>query len=303
MDIMRTRYFFHGLTEEVVKRTAPGWAQDTAFAFTSHEDGGGAVEHNSLGVGAVGHIACARGYAPGAGGNGATGLVDAFYFYDHIGNVQGASDASGALASTTAQDAWGNVLASTTTGAWASSPSSRHLTTKEYDPDSSLYYFWQRWYSNCTSILINRCVLLPDQEHSYQIGAGSPIVYYDSTGMKPQGRCRKAEPVSSDSGICDIYSCEDHFMGWSAKCVCERAGESKWDQYVRGCLACLHGRRIRSDIAHSVCYSWADARYGQLAGLLARTDIGFRLNYYCLFSSNLTGSPLTTPMPPWAVAP
>ena len=43
MDIMRTRYFFHGLTEEVVKRTAPGWAQDTAFAFTSHEDGGGAA--------------------------------------------------------------------------------------------------------------------------------------------------------------------------------------------------------------------------------------------------------------------
>ncbi len=40
MDIMRTRYFFHGLTEEVVKRTVPGWGLDTAFAFTSHEDGG-----------------------------------------------------------------------------------------------------------------------------------------------------------------------------------------------------------------------------------------------------------------------
>jgi len=36
------------------------------------------AEHNSLGVGAVGHIACSRGCAPGAGGNGAPGLVDPF---------------------------------------------------------------------------------------------------------------------------------------------------------------------------------------------------------------------------------
>jgi len=102
------------------------------------------VEHNSLGMGAVGHIACARGCAPGAGGNGATGLVDTFYFYDHIGNVQGASDASGALASTTAQDAWGNVLSSLPTGAWASSFDGRGLAGRLHDTEVSLSHFHQR---------------------------------------------------------------------------------------------------------------------------------------------------------------
>jgi hypothetical protein len=104
------------------------------------------VEHNSLGMGAVGHIACARTFAPGAAGNGSPRYADAFYFYDHIGNVQGASDASGALASTCAQDAWGNVLSSLTTGAWSISSSGRHLTTKIFDNDAEIYYFQQRWY-------------------------------------------------------------------------------------------------------------------------------------------------------------
>ncbi len=38
-DTTRRRYFFNGITEQVVKESASGWAQDSAFAFTAHEDG------------------------------------------------------------------------------------------------------------------------------------------------------------------------------------------------------------------------------------------------------------------------
>jgi hypothetical protein len=50
------------------------------------------------------------------------------------------------LAATSDQDAWGNVLASTATGAWASSFEGRHLFALPHDPDSGLYRFPQRPY-------------------------------------------------------------------------------------------------------------------------------------------------------------
>jgi RHS repeat-associated protein len=134
-------------------------------------------------VGAVGHIACARVCAPGAGGNGATGLVDTFYFYDHIGNVQGASDTSGALASTCAQDALGNVLSSLTTGAWSSSPSGRHHMTKEYDTNIEQYYVFQRWLASRIGVFLSKSPFAPKDEHFYIFVESNPITYYDPMGL------------------------------------------------------------------------------------------------------------------------
>jgi len=268
------------------------WVDDVRFSNAM------TLERNSLLPGAVGQIACRR--ATDATNFGHT---DAFYFYDHIGNVQGVSSSGGAVAETYVQDAWGNVLASATTGQWATSFAGRHLTTKEQDADVGMYYFWQRWQRSQTGFFLSRAPLPPDQEHPYNIVTGNPLRYHDSSGMQPQGSCENATPASAGSGICNIYKCDETFMQWNAKCVCEGAGESPWDQFVRGCLACLRNRGIRPDIAHGVCYSWADARYGTLAGRLAWLDIAARLANSCMLSQNPSNSPFTKPLPPWAVAP
>ncbi len=168
------------------------------------------VEHNSLGMGAVGHIACARGCAPGAGGNGATGLVDTFYFYDHIGNVQGASDASGALASTTAQDAWGNVLSSLTTGAWSISSSGRHLTTKEQDFDTNMNYFWNRWYDPSLGAFISRSPFQDWIEPPYSYVENQPLSAVDPNGemsavVEGVVGCGVGAIVGAGTGLIDRY--------------------------------------------------------------------------------------------------
>jgi hypothetical protein len=90
----------------------------------------------------------------GTGGNGSLGLTDTWLHYDHIGNVVNTSNASGVLAATSHQDAWGNVLASTTTGAWASSFEGRHLNGMYFDSDASVYIIWPRDYNPETALFL-----------------------------------------------------------------------------------------------------------------------------------------------------
>ena len=61
--------------------------------------------------------------------------------YDPIGNVLFISDTSGNVNTSYVQEEFGNVIA--TSGA---ASNNYHLTTKEQDPDTVLYYFSARWY-------------------------------------------------------------------------------------------------------------------------------------------------------------
>jgi RHS repeat-associated protein len=120
------------------------WVDDVRFSNAM------TLERNSLLPGAVGQIACRR-------ATDATnfGHADAFYFYDHIGNVQGVSSSGGSVAETYTQDAWGNVLSSATTGQWATTFGGRHFVTKQHDSDVNLYYIYHRWLNNNTSQFIS----------------------------------------------------------------------------------------------------------------------------------------------------
>mgnify|MGYP006308273883 FL=1 len=92
---------------------------------------------------------------------------DFWYSYDHIGNVMNLSDENGDETEEFAQDAFGNVLSSAQTGAWASDPSGRHETTKEMDGDVGLYYFWQRWYDSKTGRFLSKSPYPYPLEHQY----------------------------------------------------------------------------------------------------------------------------------------
>ena len=102
--------------------------------------------------------------------------------YDRLGNLMNKSGTTAFGTDTYYQDAYGNVLSSVYTGAWASNPSGRHLTTKEIDGDVPLYYFWQRWYEPGTGRFVSRAPFPPDMEHPYTFGNNNSVKYIDPKG-------------------------------------------------------------------------------------------------------------------------
>jgi len=106
--------------------------------------------------------------------------------YDRLGNVMNKSGSAGTSTDTYYQDAYGNVISNIATGQWASSMSGRHLTTKEYDGDANLYYFWQRWYDPQTGRFISQAPFPPYMEHPYGYAQNNPISKGDSLGTFPR---------------------------------------------------------------------------------------------------------------------
>jgi len=60
--------------------------------------------------------------------------------------------------------------------------SGRHLTTKEYDSDANLYYFWQRWYDPQVGRFRSKATYPPYLEHPYAYASGNPAFYSDPSG-------------------------------------------------------------------------------------------------------------------------
>jgi len=92
---------------------------------------------------------------------------------------------AGTLTDTYHQDAYGNILSNVNTGAWASASSfsGRHLTTKEYDNQAYLYYFWQRWYDPRVGRFISPNLLRIDIEHPYQYAGNGATNNIDPAGL------------------------------------------------------------------------------------------------------------------------
>jgi len=127
--------------------------------------------------------------------------------YDRLGSVMNKSGSAGTLTDTYHQDAYGNVLSNVNTGQWASSMSGRHLTTKEYDGDANLYYFWQRWYDPRVGRFISQDEIPVANLYAY-VG-NRPTGRIDPSGAvvgEPSGRTkRKNWPFPyPGGGICAI---------------------------------------------------------------------------------------------------
>ncbi|MBN1476347.1 hypothetical protein JXA47_06310 [Candidatus Sumerlaeota bacterium] len=83
--------------------------------------------------------------------------TDTWYHYDRLGNVALTTDIDGYSNGLRWQDAYGNQLASVSNGSWASAANAEGygLTTKEYDGDVEMYYFWQRWHTPSLAMFIS----------------------------------------------------------------------------------------------------------------------------------------------------
>jgi RHS repeat-associated protein len=240
--------------------------------------------------------------------------TDTWYAYDRLGSVCLTTDASGASKACRWQDAYGNQLSDVDTGAWASASASEGygLTSRWYDGDVELLLVSHRWEDPTSGRFMSTPFLPPSREHPYTYCADNPGRFVDPYGLwldgpngpvpsqpgdfplhprppdsapTPEsvlGPCISAPPARGDSGICHTYCESDTYIGWNAKCVCEKAGESAWDQHVRGCLACAYRRGLDLRAAHRACYRYVDATVG--GGFWSRLDIGLRLSNDCFFN-------------------
>ena len=112
--------------------------------------------------------------------------------------------------------------------------------------------------------------------------------------------CANAKP-SSDINDCNVHGNDSRWEGgslWRAKCVCECAGNSKWDQKARGCLACAQKAGIPTEISHKHCYALADAMY-PVRAVTGRIDIGLRCGGCIIwFMDPISGIPGDFPIAP-----
>ena len=66
-----------------------------------------------------------------------------------------------------------------------------HLSTKEYDSISEMYYFCQRWYEPEIGKFISKAKSPLYDEHPYVYCQNNPISYTDLTGLKIDKECFK----------------------------------------------------------------------------------------------------------------
>lgn len=134
------------------------------------------VQRNVLAPGAVGHIVQSRDT------DTATWAETARHpHYDQVGTVTGWSDAAGAGFAASHSDAWGNAMASWTTGRWAPAGGWLH-NTKETDADLGLVYMYQRWYDPAMGTFASAAPFRPEIEHPYGFADASPQLLTDPSG-------------------------------------------------------------------------------------------------------------------------
>jgi RHS repeat-associated protein len=164
-----TRYYYDGLTVIAEKKKGG-------------EEGAGVWDRIFTVVpGVIGNILCIS-------TKSGESWVDAWYHYDAIGNVIMTSNSSSSIISSIDQEAYGNVK--------VGSQSSYHLTTKEYDSISELYYFWQRWYDPMLGKFISTALYPSHIEYPYGYTNNNPINYIDPRGLLPEKKLEELKRVT-----------------------------------------------------------------------------------------------------------
>lgn len=180
---------------------------------------------NALTGGSIGQIAAAYVF-----GDGAPDKTMSWLDYDRLGNVMGMSDFTGDQIASYHQDAYGNVLSSMNTGAWAASFSGRHLTTKEYDPDGELYGFGYRWFDSRTGLFRSKSPLSPDFEESYLFCHGNPTNFFDRSGLVPDHYVPWPIPQDPEDPILGLPDLWEILKGPSS---CVLTDISHWSKRIR----------------------------------------------------------------------
>jgi hypothetical protein len=123
-----------------------------------------------------------------------------------------------------------------------------------------------------------------------------PMVMLDPNGLDAfdDSGCESAPPLSTTAG-CNVHRGVTLY-GFDAGCVCECAGNSNWDNQVRGCLDCAQRKGVPPKEAHLRCYALADAEH-RFGGIFSRMDIGIRCHAECAVQRRCGVSHWPRPLP------
>ena len=108
---------------------------------------------------------------------------EVYYHYDRMGNVAGLSGGNGGELASFTMDAYGS---------WDGQAkyTARRLTGKEYDPETELYFFEERWYDASAGRFISRDpARISVSTHLYAYVDASPMRRIDPTGGASIGCC------------------------------------------------------------------------------------------------------------------
>jgi len=137
------------------------------------------IEHNTLSGGSIARSRSINisGIKPSA--------TDQWLHHDQVGSMMLATNASAAVADTRHADAFGNEMASWTSGARTDSlaeRSGRGHNTKKLDSDTGLVYMYQRWYLPEAGIFVSKASYPPMVEHRYEFVEADPTAANDPHG-------------------------------------------------------------------------------------------------------------------------
>jgi RHS repeat-associated protein len=119
--------------------------------------------------------------------------ADYFYHYDAIGNVLFITDSTGAIVTAYTQEGFGNVIAGSVVN------NNYHLTTKEQDPDSELYYFSARWYDPSVGRFISKDPIgFYGGINSYSYVGNNVLNFSDPMGTMGDIACDLVEEVAKE---------------------------------------------------------------------------------------------------------
>ena len=190
-----------------------------------------------------------------------------YYTKDHLGSIRELINSTGTVVTRYDYDPYGRRTRTSGsvdsdfgyTGDYYHAPSQLCLTLyRAYSPSLG------RWLSR--DALANAYGYLPIETtlslfsgyistNLYDYVDGNPIKNIDKLGLCPHDCCH-AKPLPDSDNACNDYG-DDTYAGTSLKCFCRCAGNSRWSQQVRGCLACEHKNQVSPFTAHVSCYSYA----------------------------------------------
>ena len=147
------------------------WIDDVGFSNSL------TVEHNTLGGGSIGHI-----LRHTETNSSSYAQSHRWFHYDQVGSVMAESDASGALAQTHYQDAFGNTQAFWSTGLWGGDKDGWHHGTKEFDISVVLIYNSNRWLNSALGTFTNSTKLPASVESEFLFTEQDPVLFFDNTG-------------------------------------------------------------------------------------------------------------------------
>ena len=181
----QTQYFFDGINILMEKERTRNQMDGSWMDWQT-------TDSYTLGSGVVGYVISDH----------LSNGTDLFYHYDPIGNVLMISNASGDTIASYCQEGFGNVIQTV-----GSVDNDYHLTTKETDSDTGLYYFYARWYDPEIGRFVSKDII--PSINFYYYAQNNPLGMIDPTGLKETTPEQAADKCKCDknSNCCKWVRC------------------------------------------------------------------------------------------------